>query len=142
MNAPIHPQEPLTTAFSLGLILEDLQTAKSTPSPVLAPIDQDILDEEQAELRSRTSTVMEVIETLRQYPHTRRKVTHDEFIRWLEANEWPEEKVQVNHEDGHAYLVKLFKGSNGFAIKTVPILEGKRMAPERAEYEVNTVVKS
>lgn len=143
MNAQIRTQDqiPLTTAFSLDLIVEDLTSAKDLPSPVLSPIDQDILNEEQAELNSRTGTVMEVIETLRMSKHTRRKVNHTEFLSWLGANEWPEEKVQINTEDGHQYMVKLFKGGNGFAIKTIPILDGKRMAPERAEYEINTLVR-
>lgn len=141
MNHPINPtaMQPIALAELLPI-----SAAAEIPAGTLAPIDADIRREEAEALAARTATPLEVFYTLIQSKHDVRTVGQETFISWLTTREWPEEQSQVyTHErTGDQWIMKLFKGHDGFAVKWVPIEEGKRIRPDRAVIEVYTLVKS
>jgi ribonuclease HI len=137
VNAPL-PQHiiPLTTAFSLGLIVQDLETAKDHLDPRMTPLEADIAREEEAARAARTATPEEVFKTLRDNTeHVRQTVNQMVFSKWLQDREWPEEQSQKVSQNGMTWIMKLFKAHDGFAVKWVPIDDGK-ILPHRAAYEV------
>ncbi len=137
MNAPL-PQhiQPLTTAFSLGLIVQDLETAKDHLDPRMTPLEADIAREEEEARTARTATPEEVFITLRDNTeHRRQDVSQMGFSKWLQDREWPEEQAQKVSKNGMTWIMKLFKAYDGFAVKWVPI-EGGKIEPARAAYEV------
>lgn len=138
MNAPLpqYGQSPIVTAFSLLLILEDLESAKDHLDPRLTPLEADIAREEAEALTARTATPEEVFITLRDNTeHRRQSVSQMGFSKWLQEREWPEEQSQKVSKNGMTWIMKLFKAHDGFAVKWVPITGGKIEAA-RASYEV------
>lgn len=139
MNAPLPANSfPLTTAFALGLIAEDLETVKNMDDGRLTPLEADILREEEEAKAKRTATPVEVFHTLRDHTeHRRQDVTQVAFSAWLGNREWPEEQSEKVSQGGMTWILKLFKAHDGFAVKWVPIINGK-IEPARAAYEVFT----
>ncbi len=135
MNAPLPQQiQPLTTVFALGLIIEDLN--ENTVDPRLTPLEADIAREEAEAKAKRTATPEEVFITLRDNTeHRRQDMNQMGFSKWLQDREWPEEQSQKVSKNGLSWIMKLFKAHDGFAVKWVPITNGK-IEPAKAAYEV------
>lgn len=139
MNAPL-PQHitPPTTAFALGLIVQDLESAKDHADTRMTPLEADIAREEAEARAARTATPEEVFITLRDNTeHHRQDVSQMGFSKWLQDREWPEEQAQKVTQGGMTWILKLFKAHDGFAVKWVPITNGK-IEPHRSAYEVFT----
>jgi hypothetical protein len=139
MSAPLPiNNRPLTTAMSLDLIIQDLETVKNMDDGRLTPLEADILREEQEAKAKRTATPEEVFITLRDNTqHKRQDVNQIAFSAWLAEREWPEEQSQRVSQNGMTWILKLFKAHDGFAVKWVPIADGK-ILPTKAAYEVFT----
>jgi hypothetical protein len=135
VNAPVITQEALTTAFTLGLIIQDLE---DRPDGRMTPLEADIAREELEEKAKRTATPVEVFHTLRDNTtHVRKDVPLWAFTQWLNDREWPEEQTEKVSHNGFTWIMKLFKGPDGFAVKWVPIENGK-IKPQKTVYEVFT----
>ena len=119
VNHPItNPTHKVTGLTSISLIIDDLEQAADTPSrSEIAPIDQDILNEEQAAIDGRKGTPDEIYDHLtKDTKHTTTFVNALEFSKWLKDRDWPEEFCL--NRDG--YLIKVFQAHDGFAVKMVP----------------------
>lgn len=142
MNAPINSRnlKPLTPGAVALLVLQDVREAhmRGIEATTRSPIEADIAREETAALKARLATPWEVLQTLLLTKHESRRVNHEQWIAWLSEREWPDEQSETVHLPGHPQLLKLFKAADGFAVKWVPIEDGKRLATEKATYEVMT----
>lgn len=145
MNAPLPTHTTQMTPVILQDILADLGTLRDTlVSPRLTPLEADIAREEAEARAKRTATPLEVYDTLIHSEHSVKQVNHTEFIDQLSKWEWPEEQSQgvpAGVMMANACVMKLFKGDDGFAMKTVPVV-GSRMMTDQVIYEVFKLVKS
>lgn len=139
MNAPLPTHTRQSTGMILSDILADLETLRDTlVSPRLTPLEADIAREEAEEKAKRTATPLEVYDTLIQSQNSVRQVNHSEFVDTLSKWEWPEEQSQgvpAGVLMDSACVMKLWKGPDGFALKTVPVV-GSQMVTEKTVYEV------